>query len=91
MTNLQNLIKADKDNKAIFGTKKTIKALKNGEVEEIYLASNCPESIKKTLKSLIELNNITMTTLEENNEEFSTACKKPFLISVACILNVRAK
>ena len=83
---MERILKAEKENKVIFGAKKTIKALKNKEAEEVYIASNCPEHIKKTLKSLTDLNNIQM---DKDSEEFSASCKKSFSISVACILKAR--
>jgi len=86
---MERILKAEKENKVIFGAKKTIKALKNKEAEEVYIASNCPEHIKKTLKSLTDLNNIQMIELDKDSEEFSASCKKSFSISVACILKAR--
>ena len=86
---VEEILKAEKEQRVIFGTKKTIKALKNNAVEKIYLASNCPEHLKKTLKSLADLDSIQMIELDKDSEEFSASCKKPFSISVACILKQR--
>ena len=70
----------------VIGTKDTIKNLKKGKLEKIFLSSNCPKSIKADIISYSKLSKIPVTTLKKSNEEIGTLCKKPFSISVLSIL-----
>lgn len=82
---IDDLVKADKEKRAIFGADRTLKALRNGEVHEIFISSDCPANIVKLIESLTKLSELVLTKLKENSEEFSILVKKPFSIAVASI------
>lgn len=74
--------------KILIGTKMTIKNLKLGKIQKIFLAANCPENIKEDIKYYGKLTKTDIVELEYPNDEFGTLCKKPFSISVAGLLKV---
>ena len=81
------LLKKDLKKKGIvFGTDRTIKELKNGKVEKIYISSNCPKETRDDILYYSKLANVKIIELKENNEELAVVCKKPFSISVLSIL-----
>ncbi|MBM3200491.1 50S ribosomal protein L30 [Candidatus Woesearchaeota archaeon] len=78
------LRKALKEKTITFGTEKTIKMLKNGTAKKVFLSSNCPEDVKKTVTYYAQLINIEVVQLELPTDEIGLTCKKPFGISVLC-------
>ncbi len=79
----------DTDKKVIFGTKETIKALRRNEIDEIFLARNCPAHIHKLIESLASVNNIKVNALNLSSEELSMRCKKTFSMAVASIMKTK--
>ncbi|MFH1332033.1 MAG: ribosomal L7Ae/L30e/S12e/Gadd45 family protein [archaeon] len=67
-----------------FGTEKTIKRMKNGNVKKVFLASNCPENVRKKIDHYSKLGKIETIKLDIPNDEIGLICKKPFSISVLC-------
>ena len=81
---LEELKKALKENKLIYGKDRTMKMIKSGKATNIFLASNCPAIVKQDMKKLANISKIVITELKESNEDLGTICKKTFSISVAC-------
>ncbi len=79
---LENLKKAIKEKKLIIGTERTVKALKKGEVKEVFVSKNCPELLRKEIKNYAKISNISIVEMKENNKEIGTICKKPFAINL---------
>ncbi|MEM1535683.1 MAG: ribosomal L7Ae/L30e/S12e/Gadd45 family protein [Candidatus Pacearchaeota archaeon] len=71
----------DLKGKTIFGLKRTLKLLKKGEVQKIYLASDAPPLPKFNLKEKVEI-----IKLNQNKEELKEICRKKFNISVISVL-----
>ncbi|MEM2089899.1 MAG: ribosomal L7Ae/L30e/S12e/Gadd45 family protein [Candidatus Pacearchaeota archaeon] len=71
----------DLKGKTIFGLKRTLKFLKKGKVQKIYLASDAPPLPKFNLKEKIEI-----IKLNQNKEELKEICKKKFNVSVISVL-----
>ncbi|MEW6063051.1 MAG: ribosomal L7Ae/L30e/S12e/Gadd45 family protein [Nanoarchaeota archaeon] len=75
-----------KEGRLIFGTERTLKSLKNGKLEKVYIASNCKRDVKEDINYYAKLSGIMVVELETNNKETSVICKKPFNISVLGLL-----
>lgn len=73
-------------NKLLLGKDETLKSLKRGKIEKIYLASNTDAKTKKDVDYYKSIANITVEILSETNEELGVVCKKPFSISVIGVL-----
>ncbi|MGC9132977.1 MAG: ribosomal L7Ae/L30e/S12e/Gadd45 family protein [Nanopusillaceae archaeon] len=70
----------------IVGAKRTIKMIKNGKVEKVFLAKNIPEDIKNDILYYSKIGNFEVEILNYTNEEIGLLLKKPFKISVVSIL-----
>jgi len=81
---MDDLNKALKEGKLIFGTERTMKMIKSGKAHKIFLASNCDENVKEDIMHYSKITKIEVEQLEIPNEEIGMMCKKPFSISVLC-------
>jgi len=70
----------------LIGQNQTIKNLKLGKVEKVFLASNCKPSVRNDIEYYCKLNKIPLIILEIPNDELGIVCKKHFAISVICFL-----
>lgn len=70
----------------IFGTQMTMKSLKLGNVEKVFVTKNCPAEVKKDVMSYSNIGKFEVVELESTNEELGVICKKPFSISVIGLL-----
>lgn len=82
MTNVDDIKKKIKEEKVIIGTERTIKTLKLGKVEKVFLTSNCPSDVKEDIEHYAKLAKIKVIKLKQPNVELGVICKKPFPISV---------
>jgi len=71
--------------KAIYGSKETLKLIKRGKVQKVFLSSNCQEDFKRRIQKYAVLGEIEVFEMKENNHELGTLCKKPYAISVISI------
>ncbi len=71
-----------KEKNVIIGTKRTIKAIKQGRVTKVFLASNCPEDTRKIIEYYSKIGKIEVNHLKMTGEEIGMACKKKFSIAV---------
>jgi len=67
-------------NKLVFGTDRVLKLLRNDKIQRVYLAKNCKEDTRESVKNLAK--NTEVIELDTINSEIGTICKKPFSISV---------
>ncbi len=74
------------EKKIIIGTENTIKNLKLGKIEKIYVTKNCPEDVKENINYYSKLGKAKLVNLKYTNEELGVICKKPFSISVASLI-----
>ncbi len=65
---------------AIIGTERVMKALKEGRIQTVYVASNCPATVKGNLLQYAGLSGAEVLDLEMTNEELGVFCKKNFFI-----------
>jgi large subunit ribosomal protein L30e len=82
---LKRMISEEKT-RIIIGAKRTIKMIKNGKVEKVFLAKNAPEDIKNDILYYSKIGNFEVEILNYTNEEIGLLLKKPFKISVVYIL-----
>ena len=74
--------KGIKDKKVLIGTARTIKNLKLGRLQKVFLTSNCPASVKSSVEHYSKLSNCKIEQLDIPNDELGVVCKKQFSISV---------
>ncbi len=77
--------KALAQNKALLGTKQTLKQIKAGTISQVYLSTNVPSAVSDDVMHYAELTKTPVEKLSMDNEELSVICKKPFRISIVSI------
>jgi len=77
---LKQILKDKK--KLTLGADETIKKIKLGKVQTIFLAKDCNPLTRDTLLSYKKKGDLEIFELDVNSAEIGILCKKPFLISV---------
>ena len=86
MSDIDNILDAEKNKKVVFGANQTMKLLKNNALSEIYLSENYPSESVAIIDALAEEAKVKVHKLKHSNDELGTLCKKPFKIAVIGIL-----
>ena len=76
-------------NLLVIGAERTIAELKRGVLSIVFIASNCAEGVKATVKQYCSLSKIPCEELKQDDVELGVVCKKPFSISVAGVLKAK--
>jgi len=76
-----NLLEELKKGKVTIGTERTLKALKSGNAKEVFLARNCPDSVRSQIEKYCKLLEIKLNILDQDSEQLGSTCKKPFPIN----------
>ncbi len=79
---ISDIKKNIKEKNAIIGTKQVLKSLKLGQLQKVFLTSNCPESVKKDIDHYIKMAKCEVEFLNVPNDELGVICKKQYAISV---------
>ncbi|MBO8182818.1 MAG: 50S ribosomal protein L30e [Archaeoglobus sp.] len=77
------LRKALNTGKVYLGAKRTLKALKNGDVKLVVMAANCPEEFFEELKGF----DVPVITYNGSNMDLGATCGKPFGVSMLAIID----
>jgi len=88
---IEQLLKAQRAGKTVFGKEKVMKLLQSSGVEEVFVSATCPAEVVERIQNFCGLANAKFNKLEETSEEIGIACKKPFQISVAAVVKVKEK
>jgi len=70
----------------VIGTERTMKLLKQGKLELVYLSSNCPDDIKTQVMHYSKMSQIETKELDIPNDDLGVLCRKPFMISMIGLL-----
>jgi len=65
------------------GSKRTIKALRDGKAKMVIVARNCPEDVLETIKKF----EVKTVTYDGTNLELGAICGKPFSVAALAIVN----
>ena len=79
---MEDLKKALKEKKLVFGTERTIKNLKLGKAKAVFLAKNCPKATREDINYYSGLCKAAVHELEEPSDELALICKKNFPVTV---------
>jgi len=74
--------------KLVLGTDRTLKSLKMGKLERVYMTTNCPDNVKNDILHYCKVGGTKIINFEIPNDELGTLCRKPFSISVVGLLRV---
>ena len=86
MEALAELRKHVHGSKIVIGMREVRKALKDGGLAKIFVASNCPESSVQGIRQSCEAAGCELVELAVPNDELGILCKKPFSISSVGVL-----
>jgi large subunit ribosomal protein L30e len=73
--------------KLVIGTDRVLKAVRDGSVQKVILATNAPASLKEQLDHFMKVAPFALEEAGMSNDELGTFCKKPFSIAALAILN----
>jgi len=88
LTEFKKLLKS---NAIIIGTDRTKKYIRRGNIEKVFLSSNCPKSVKDEMDHYASLSKAEIVNLQFPNDELGIICKKPHHISVLSLLKTGGK
>lgn len=72
--------------KVIFGRKEVEKALREGKIEEVVIAGNCPSEFREAIESVAKDFGVKVTVFQGDNFELGIKCKRQHLVSVVGIV-----
>jgi large subunit ribosomal protein L30e len=85
MSEVEDIVRrALKSGKYYFGSRRTIKALKKGEVKAVVVSKNCPEEFLQEIKKF----NVPIYVFDGTNMQLGEFCGKPFSIASMAILEM---
>ncbi len=82
---IAELKKLLKTKRMIIGTDKTIKILRFGNAQKVFISSNCPAHVQKDITYYATLADVHVVQLKYPNDELGTLCKKPYPVSVLSV------
>ncbi len=77
------LRRAMRTGEVYIGSKRTIKALKDGRAKMVVVAKNCPEEVLEVIKRY----DVKTITYNGTNMELGAICGKPFSVAALAIVN----
>ena len=69
----------------VIGTDRSMKSIKAGTIQKVFLSSTCPAQLKDDIKHYAQVKEFEVVELAQTNEELGVLCKKPFNISVVAL------
>ncbi len=71
-----------KQGRLVFGVRQTMQMVREGTVEMVYLASNCPEDVRTEVEHYGELSGIPVKLLKMPSDELGVLCRRQHTILV---------
>ncbi|AIY90501.1 LSU ribosomal protein L30e [Geoglobus acetivorans] len=75
--------RALKTGEVYVGSKRTLKAVKDGKAKMVIVARNCPEEVLEGLKG----HDVKILTYDGTNMELGAICGKPFSVAALAIVD----
>ncbi len=79
---MDEIKQALKEKSLVFGTKATLRNLRQGKAKKVLISSNCTKESREELKHNAKLSKAEVIELEIPDSEVGMICKKRFSISV---------
>ena len=77
---------AQKTDKLVIGLETTMNALKNNNLEYVFVASNAPQNMIDDLEHNSGIAETLISQVKVNSEDLGVACKKQFRVTVVGVL-----
>ncbi len=72
--------------KVILGERETLKAVRNGDVKLVVMASNCPPALKEKLAHHAKISGAHVYEYPGSSLELGSVCGRPFVVSMLGVL-----
>ena len=72
--------------KLLLGKDEVLKNIRKGLITKTFIASNCPENLKKDLLKYSKLSGFEILETNVSNDDLGAVCKKPFSIAIIGLL-----
>jgi len=79
---MEELKQALKEKTLVFGTKATVRNLRQGSTKHVMLSANCPKEAADEIRQLAKLAGTEVTQLNILDKEIGLISKKRFAVSV---------
>ena len=79
--------KAAETGRVLFGTKRSIQAIKTGEAKLIIMASNTVSETREDLEYYTKMSKTPIHIFEGSATDLGTLCGKPFIVSVVTVIS----
>jgi len=79
--------KAAETGRILFGTKRSIQAIKTGEAKLIIMASNTLSETREDIEYYTKMSETPIHIFEGSATELGTLCGKPFIVSVVTVIS----
>ena len=79
--------KAAETGRVLFGTKRSIQAVKTGDAKLVIMASNTPSQTREDIEYYTNMSDIPIHYYEGSATDLGTSCGKPFIISVVTVIS----
>jgi len=79
---MDELKQALKEKNLVFGTKATLRNLRQGKAKHVMISSNCPKEARAELEHVAKLSGAETITLDLPDSEIGMISKKRFSVSV---------
>ena len=82
ITEIKKLLK---ENQLIIGKDETMKGLRKGTIEKVFLAKICPEGAKEEIEHYAAIASVEVVVVELENSELKEVCKRPHNIAIISV------
>ena len=79
---VEKVKRASKEGKVVYGYKKVLKSLLNGELVEVIICKNCPEEIREDIEHYAKLSKIQVNKINLNNMELGALIGRAHSVTV---------
>ena len=75
-----------KSDKLLLGARTCLKQLKLGNLQKLFLASNCPKDLTEDVEHYSRLGNVELVKLDIANDELGILCKRQHTVVMLGVL-----
>lgn len=83
----KELRRAERTGKVVLGSKEVLESLKHGNAKLVLITPNCSDSTTLKINQTTKLGKTPIHTYNGTSEDLGLAFGKPFLVSVAAIID----
>ncbi|OIO41803.1 hypothetical protein CO154_00445 [Candidatus Pacearchaeota archaeon CG_4_9_14_3_um_filter_31_7] len=82
--NIIELKKELKESKTSYGIRESVRAIKKGKAEKIFISKNLPKEKEEEIENYCKVSKIPIVKIDASPEQIAEACKEEFNINIIC-------